>query len=327
MTQLASTITVPDFSGLKIAVIGDIMIDSWMHGQVHRISPEAPVPVVSIAHTQHMLGGAANVARNVAHLGAQAFVWGVRGTDHHAQVYQHLIKQEPLMWDVSCSDLTRCTTVKTRVVGNHQQIVRCDQEHTHEISEHVLNQLKHSLRAHVGHLDAILISDYAKGVITPKLMQLVWCSLQESDIPVLVDPKTTHWQQYQGATCITPNWSEFQATVTAHGLAHLDTPSAARTLMQQYDLGAMLITRAEQGMWCVLPDAQWQIPAIRREVSDVSGAGDTVIATLACALAAGECMLQAAQLSNLAAGISVSKAGTATVSLSELQQATHLTHV
>ena len=323
MAQTTANITVPDFQDLRIAVIGDIMIDSWIQGDVKRISPEAPVPVVNIAQTTHMLGGAANVARNVAHMGAQAFVLGVLGTDTHALVYHKLIAAEPLMWDVSCSDSTRCTTVKTRVVGNHQQIVRLDQEHTHEISDHVLYQLKHSLRAHVADLDAIIISDYAKGVVTPQLMQMVWCSLQESDIPVLVDPKTTQWQQYQGATCITPNWSEFQATVKAHGLEHLDTPSAARTLLKQYDMGAMLITRAEQGMMCVLPDTHHDIPAIMREVRDVSGAGDTVIATLACALAAGESMLHAAQLSNLAAGISVSKAGTATVSVSELQQAPH----
>lgn len=321
MVESTLSMNLPDFTKLKIAVVGDIMIDSWIQGHVHRVSPEAPVPVVSITHTQHMLGGAANVARNVAHLGAQAYVWGVRGTDSHAQVYQQLIQQEPCLWDLSCGDHTRCTTVKTRVVGNHQQIVRCDQEHTHEIAQHVLTQLKYSLQAHVAHMNAILISDYAKGVVTPELMQLVWCSLQETDIPVLVDPKTHQWKMYQGATCITPNWSEFQATVKAHDLTHLDTVSAARQLLRAYDLGAILITRADKGMWCVLPDADWQIPAIMREVRDVSGAGDTVIATLACALASGESLWNAAKLSNLAASISVSKAGTATVTATELQAA------
>jgi rfaE bifunctional protein kinase chain/domain len=317
---LSAHMSLPDFSKLKIAVIGDIMIDAWIQGDVRRISPEAPVPVVSIQQTHHMLGGAANVARNVAHLGAHVVVLGVLGTDHHAQVYQDLIAQEPLMWDLSCTDASRCTTVKTRVVGNHQQIVRLDQEYTHEVSDHMLHQLKQNLMAHVTDLDAIIISDYAKGVITPRLMQLMWCSLQQSDIPVLVDPKTTQWPQYQGVTCITPNWSEFQATVQAHGLQHVDTASAARQLLKQYDMGAMLITRAEQGMWCVTPDQDVQISAIRREVRDVSGAGDTVIATLTCALAAGIKLPSAAEWSNQAAGISVSKAGTATVSWQELSQ-------
>jgi D-beta-D-heptose 7-phosphate kinase / D-beta-D-heptose 1-phosphate adenosyltransferase len=323
MAQSTTCMNVPDLSAIKIAVIGDIMIDSWLQGQVHRISPEAPVPVVSVAQSHHILGGAANVARNVAHLGAQAQVLGVLGADTHAQVYHKLIENEPRMWDLSCTDSTRCTTVKTRVVGNHQQIVRLDQEHTHEISEHVLHQLKQNLRTHTKGLNAIIISDYAKGVVNSRMMQVVWTSMHELDIPVLVDPKTTQWQQYQGATCITPNWSEFQSTVRAHGLAHLDMIPAARTLIKQYDLGAILITRAEQGMMCVTLDAHQEIPAIMREVRDVSGAGDTVIATLACVLAAGEYLLHAAQLSNLAAGISVSKAGTATVSMQELQQALH----
>jgi D-beta-D-heptose 7-phosphate kinase / D-beta-D-heptose 1-phosphate adenosyltransferase len=311
----------PEFNQLRIAVIGDIMIDSWLRGHVHRISPEAPVPVVSMMHTEHMLGGAANVARNVAHLGAHAIVFGVLGTDTHVTTYHDLIAQEPLMWDASASDASRCTTVKTRVVGNNQQIVRLDQEHTHDVSDHMLDQIKQNLGSHMAHVHAVIISDYAKGMVCPKLMQLVWHSLQESHVPVLVDPKTTSWTLYQGATCITPNWSEFSATVKAHGLEHMHTVPAARLLMTQYDVGAMLITRAEQGVWCITHDSDFQIPAIRREVTDVSGAGDTVIATLACALAAGMHMKSAAELSNLAAGISVSKAGTATVTAQELESA------
>lgn len=311
------------FHKLKVAVIGDIMIDTWMQGHVKRISPEAPVPVVSITHTQHMLGGAANVARNVAHLGAQVCVMGVLGSDTHAQVYEHLISQEPLMTDCSCVDDSRCTTVKTRVVGNHQQIVRMDQESHDEIGEQVLQNLQVHMQQHLAHVHAVIISDYAKGVITPSLMKLMWHSLPHPRPPVLVDPKTTNWQLYSGATCITPNWSEFQATVHAHNLTHLTTAQAARQLMRDHDVHAMLITRAEQGMMCVDAVTHEDIPAQRREVRDVSGAGDTVIATLACALAAGWDLTSAAKLSNQAAGISVSKAGTATVSWQELAQTVH----
>ena len=305
----------------RVLVLGDVMLDTWLTGEVHRISPEAPVPVVSLTHTTHRLGGAANVALNIATLGASAVLLGVVGADSNGDILLDLLRREKRISSLLREVPSRATTTKTRLQANNHQIARIDQENTAPIS--LLDQawLAREIEIQLAQCDCAIVSDYAKGVVQAELIDQLADACRRANKPLLVDPKNPTWKTYQGASLITPNWHEFCVA------AHLDPRSTALVehtaiqLLQQHQIGGVLITQAEKGMTLITEHSSIHIPAKLREVADVSGAGDTVIATMAVALASGLDLKTSTVLANTAAGISVSKPGTATVSSQELADA------
>lgn len=307
------------FRSCKIAVLGDIMLDTWYRGQVNRISPEAPVPVLEWSHTEHHVGGAANVAVNLAHLGAQVKLFGICGTDDSAHILHDLIAQEPHIHDHVVRSDTRITTQKIRIGTPSYQITRVDREHTHALSDSECRDVLVSLSDHLHDCDAVIVSDYAKGMVQDKTCAWIrsWC--QAHDKIWLVDPKRKNWHMYSGAHMITPNWSEY-TQVSGQKTPHvLQLPNQARQLCSQYQIENMLVTQAERGMTLVNAQGHAHVHAQVRAVADVSGAGDTVISVMALGMASGLSVVQSMYLANLAAGISVSKPGTASITPTELQ--------
>jgi len=308
-------LTMPRFDLAPVLVVGDVMLDRYWHGTTSRISPEAPVPVVRVDQHEDRPGGAANVALNIAALGAPAYLVGVTGQDEaadaltdslraaHVQVRFQRIAQQP-------------TIVKLRIMSRHQQLIRVDFEEPFDTDAQALASDTAAMLAGV---KVLVLSDYGKGALKnhQALIQLA----KARNIPVLADPKGKDFSIYRGASLITPNLSEFEAIV---GVCADDAELVAKgsELMARLDLGALLVTRGEHGMTLLRPgQAALHLPARAREVFDVTGAGDTVISTLAAALAAGEDLPQAVGLANLAAGIVVGKLGTAAISAPELRRA------
>ncbi|WP_145007973.1 bifunctional D-glycero-beta-D-manno-heptose-7-phosphate kinase/D-glycero-beta-D-manno-heptose 1-phosphate adenylyltransferase HldE [Pseudomonas oryzihabitans] len=308
-------LTMPRFDLAPVLVVGDVMLDRYWHGTTSRISPEAPVPVVRVDQHEDRPGGAANVALNIAALGAPAYLVGVTGQDEaadaltdslraaHVQVRFQRIAQQP-------------TIVKLRIMSRHQQLIRVDFEEPFDTDPQALASDTAAMLAGV---KVLVLSDYGKGALKnhQALIQLA----KARNIPVLADPKGKDFSIYRGASLITPNLSEFEAIV---GVCADDAELVAKgnELMARLDLGALLVTRGEHGMTLLRPaQPALHLPARAREVFDVTGAGDTVISTLAAALAAGEELPQAVALANLAAGIVVGKLGTAAISAPELRRA------
>lgn len=314
-----------DFYKVRILVVGDIMLDRYAWGHVRRISPEAPVPVVKLVHTSETLGGAGNVAGNLTALGCQTTVIGLCGRDERAAALKRLLGQKNIH-DKLIEDESRPTTTKTRIMADKQQVLRLDEEDAHHPSSKQVQQVKAHLTEELKHCQAVILSDYGKGLLSSgALIREIIETVRFHHLPVLVDPKGGQWERYQSATCITPNTAELEA---AAGIP-LDGDESlliaqARRLRQRFDLEYLLVTRSAQGMCVVGPDdAVIPIAAQAREVYDVSGAGDTVIATLAAALAAGADFVEAAQMANTAAGIVVGKLGTQPILQSELATALH----
>lgn len=312
------------FSEAKVLVLGDVILDQFIWGTVSRISPEAPVPVVNVSKEELLLGGSANVVRNILSLGGQAALCGIIGDDIMGEELLSLMRRAGAPVDGLIKG-KRPTTLKTRVVAQGQQVVRYDREQVGPPSEATLQSLLSYLHRHLADFDAVVVSDYAKGVITAKVMQevqhgLVALRRQGRSIPLIVDPKPVHFALFAQATVITPNHIE---AAKMSGLAVHDTASlwaAARQIQEQLACDSVLITRGEAGM--ALLEGQQNlvlIPTTAKEVYDVTGAGDTVAATLALALAAGCSMTDAARIANYAAGIVVGKVGTAAVSQEELR--------
>ncbi len=305
---------VPDTSATRILVVGDVMLDRYWFGEVSRISPEAPVPVVKVERTEERPGGAANVARNCAALGARVSLLSVVGADEAGQSLARLMTDS----GIECSlheDAKLSTTVKLRVVGRQQQLLRIDFENApdHEVLQAKLADFESRLAA----CDVVILSDYGKGGLThiTEMIRLARAAGKQ----VLVDPKGEDYARYAGATLLTPNRSEMRQVV---GRWQNDTELAqkATRLRDELQLGALLVTRSEEGMTLFADGGIVHEPAVAREVYDVSGAGDTVIATLAVMLGSGLSLPQAMRQANLAAGIVVGKLGTATCSLEELKQ-------
>lgn len=318
-----TTYNLKDFQDACVLVVGDVMLDTWIYGTSRRISPEAPVPIINYKSQTHMLGGAANVARNIAHLEGKSILAGVVGTDREADTYHKLLDKEKRIINAGISIPQRQTTTKTRIVTNNHQMARIDMEQTDPLKDLVAQQLLSKIfDIIVEHpIKAVVISDYGKGTVTDQVCHglLTWA---RDWIPVLVDPKGTDWKKYAGASVITPNLQELCAMVKQPDLDDLEIIHHSNNLIQIYDFWSMLVTRAEQGMtMCLNTGEQYNIPAQVREVADASGAGDTVIATLAMAMCAGYELTDAMHMANVAAGISVSKKGTATVDIQELQKA------
>jgi rfaE bifunctional protein kinase chain/domain len=305
--------SLPDTSRARVLVVGDVMLDRYWFGEVSRISPEAPVPVVKVERSEERLGGAANVARNIAALGARPSLLSVAGTDEAGDTLQRLLAAEGI--DASLHrDQDLATTIKLRVIGRQQQLLRIDFENwpAHEVLRSKLAEFEERLPD----CDVVLLSDYGKGGLA-HIAQMIELA-RAAHKPVLVDPKGEDYARYARATMVTPNRGELRQVVGKWSDEE-DLARRAQALRQQLGLEALLLTRSEEGMTLYREGAAVHEPARAREVYDVSGAGDTVIATVAVMLAAGADMESAVRLANLAAGIVVAKLGTAVASLEELR--------
>jgi D-beta-D-heptose 7-phosphate kinase/D-beta-D-heptose 1-phosphate adenosyltransferase len=306
-------------ANLTVLVVGDVMLDHFVVGSVDRISPEAPVPVVRFAREEYRLGGAANVAANLRALGSQVEVIGLIGADAEGARLQEDLQRSGAGTAGLVSDPERCTTRKTRLVtSRNQQVARIDYEGDAEAAGAVAAALVARINSLATSAHAILISDYLKGVISTEVAAAVIASGRHRGIPVTVDPKVPHAAYYAGATLITPNHHEAEALTHMRIRDDADARSCAKRVAEITDCENVLITRGEHGMWLHTPQTGMALPAEAREVSDVTGAGDTVIATLTLALASGASLESAARLANRAAGIVVGKFGPATVTVEEL---------
>lgn len=307
--------------GHRVVVVGDLMIDEYLRGDVHRVSPEAPVPVLDLRATEHRLGGAANTAHNLARLGAVATVVGVTGDDDGARILGDALAHARITAQ-TVVDAARPTTRKTRVVSGGHQIVRIDAERRDPVVGEVFDALAAALDAAIEQADALVLSDYAKGVITRPLAARAIAACRRRGVPIVVDPKQRDFATYAGATVITPNLHELEHACghAVPDLAAIDR--AALTMAPALDGAALLVTRGADGMTLYERGVRGHhVPAAAREVFDVTGAGDTVVATLTLALAARLPMTDAMELASLAAAIVVGRRGTATVAPGDLAAA------
>ena len=296
----------------RVLVVGDVMLDRYWFGEVERISPEAPVPVVRVARREDRLGGAANVARNVAARGGHGTLVGVLGADEAGDSVRRLSTEAGIQADL-IADPSLHTTLKMRVLGRQQQLLRVDFEQHPE--QAALDSVDAALARHLANHDIIVLSDYAKGVLT-RVESLIALA-RAAGIPVLVDPKGDDYSRYRGATLVTPNRSEMQQAVGRWN-SEAELTDRAQRLRADLDLEALLVTRSEQGMTLFTDAGRDHIDAQAHEVFDVSGAGDTVLATLAVSRAIGLPWADAMGWANRAGGIAVGKLGTSVVTAAEL---------
>lgn len=307
-------------AGTHVLVVGDVMLDHFVVGRVARISPEAPVPVVTFEREFQAPGGAANVAQNLRGLGARVSLVGVVGDDAAGADVRGLLEARGIPATGLIVAPDRPTTKKTRVVTTrNQQVARVDVEHTADVPAAIEAALVRALDAAGGNAGAIVVSDYLKGVVTPRLMAHAVALAQQRQIPVLVDPKVPHLGSYAGATLLTPNQHEAETASRVIIRSAGDARRAARAIADEARVGGVLITWGEHGLWLSDRAVEGHLPATAREVADVTGAGDTVMAVLAAALAAGGSSAEAARLANEAAGIAVTRFGTAVVTADDLR--------
>lgn len=315
-SQLARLVS--RFPDCTVGVLGDLILDRFVWGSVERISPEAPVPVVSVRRETELPGGAANVACNVVALGGKAVLAGIVGTDGDGDLLLELLRR----FEIGSAGVVRCdrrrTTCKTRVIAHHQQVCRFDREDQSPLSPETFRRLLDAAREMTSSSSALVISDYAKGVVDPRVTADLIADCRAARRFVAVDPKRRDMGAYSGVSLVTPNLKEAEQATGLHLSVDEDVLAAARILRRQTRSAEVLITRGEHGMSLFDGRVLRHIPASAREVFDVTGAGDTVIATIALAKAAGATTYEAALLANLAAGIVVGKLGTATVTAEEL---------
>ncbi len=326
---MKSTIEVPDFSRVDVVVLGDIMLDEYIWGDVARISPEAPVPVVKVDTVTYRLGGAGNVAANLAGLGCRVTFVGAVSNDRMGKKIGRLLEQNGISDHTVAFD-SLSTIRKTRVMGVGQQLVRIDRENPEQIQNSHHEQLWQKFSATIetaANTTLVILSDYGKGVLQSNLIENCIAFCRSNQLPIFVDPKAENWEPYRGATCVTPNEKELAAI--HHRLGTDTTSDSLQTrgakVREAFDLDWLLVTRGAKGM-CLFQKEKdaLSIPSKAREVFDVSGAGDTVIAVLAASFAAGCAMPMAMELANTAAEVAVGKVGTHAISLGELQQALRL---
>ena len=323
LTQERARSIADSFAGKRIVVLGDVMLDEFIWGRVRRISPEAPVPVVEVDRQTLALGGAGNVVSSLVALGAGATPIGVLGDDLDADRLRGAFGEFGVSTIRLVVDAARPTTVKTRIIAHNQQVVRADRESRAPIAAAIEDRVAMGFRAEIEGADAVVVSDYRKGLLTPGLLAQALTAARERALIVCLDPKMRNFVHYQPVTVITPNNQE---AADASGIPIEDEHSlreAGRKLLGSIDTRAVLITRGEEGMTLFTgggPDGAevTHIPTVAREVYDVTGAGDTVIATLALALASGASLEEAAVLANHGAGVVVGKVGTASVTRDEL---------
>ena len=310
---------VEQWRGRRVLVVGDLMLDRYLRGSVHRISPEAPVPIVAVEEEMLVPGGAANVACNIAALGGKPIVLGVIGGDREGHNLLGLLEQRGVIVDKIIVSPDRPTSVKTRVVAGGQQIVRVDNELNGALPDDVAADLRKTAGRLMDDVEGAVLSDYAKGVLEPGNIRAVLDAAATRGKPTVVDPKEAHFASYAGATVVTPNHHEAGAAVHRKVKDEESLAEIGRELLGMMGSRNLLITCGEKGMALFTQDGRVvRIPTVAREVFDVTGAGDTVVATLVLALAGGANLQDAAVVANLAAGIKVGKHGTATVSPEEI---------
>jgi rfaE bifunctional protein kinase chain/domain len=310
------------FSGCRVLILGDVMLDEYMWGTVSRISPEAPVLVVAVRSESVKVRGAGNVATNVAALGGQASLVGLVGNDAAAERVSHELESAGVKSDGLVEDRSRPTTIKSRVVAGSQHVVRFDRENDTPVSRAIRARIIAAVRERLPQAEVLLISDYAKGLVSPGLVREVLALAARYHRMVAVDPKVQHLSLFKRVTVVAPNHHEAAAAARLPIRNEADLLRVGQVLLRRLNARAVLITRGEQGMSLFeMGKPVVHIPTTAREVYDVTGAGDTVMGALSLALAAGADMREAAMIANCAAGIVVGKRGTATVSRAELEQA------
>jgi len=323
-----------NFHKAKVLVVGDLILDEYIWGDVQRISPEAPVPVVWAKNRSYVPGGTANVAGNIRALDAQTCLLGVIGRDQNSKVLLAELKKRKVNTSGIFVEDSRHTTVKTRIIAGHQQVVRVDWEHTHPLSKELNRRIIKFIEKNIAKFDALIIEDYGKGVINVSLLEKLIELAKKHKKIITVDPKEDNFQYYRGVTSITPNRKELENAIrnlkirdTANRFKvnndrlfrDAEVDSAARQIMEYLELESLLVTLGEQGMKLFEPGGRIaHIPTVAQEVFDVSGAGDTVISTFTLALCSGASKLEAAYIANYAAGIVVGKVGTAVTNRREL---------
>lgn len=306
------------FRRRRVVVVGDLMLDEFVWGDVSRISPEAPVPVVEVKERTTMPGGAANTAANVASLGGSVALVGAIGADGAGETTRRLVAEAGIDTSGFVVDGSRPTSLKTRIVARHQQIVRIDHEARRAFAPEIGNKMMEAVRAAVAGADACIVSDYGKGVVTPELVAIVVSAAAGK--PIVVDPKRRDLHAYRGVTVITPNLSELELAAGHPCPTTEDIVTAARKLLPELGGAALLVTRGPEGMTLVASGKpEVHVPARARAVFDVTGAGDTSVGALTLALAVGLTMDVAIEIASAAAAIAVSKPGTATVTIEELR--------
>lgn len=305
----------------KVLVIGDVMLDKYYFGEVSRISPEAPVPIAHVLEVKETLGGAANVAHNLALLGCQTSIIGQVGADNHGEKFLALLKNIGVDHSGVIETL-KPTTTKIRVISGHQQMIRLDFEDSNELDGTTTDKLLENFSARLPNVDAVIISDYGKGVCTKKICREIIGACRAQKKCVVVDPKGDNWQKYFDASFITPNLKELNAVLPKkipNDDAQIET--AAHHVIDEFNLRGLIVTRSSKGLTLIDGEKTAHIKALAQEVFDVSGAGDTVIAVFALALAGGLDSAAAAYLANVAAGVVVAKVGTYAVNRQELLNA------
>ena len=307
------------FSDARVLCIGDVMLDRFIYGRVDRVSAEAPIQILHVGSNREMLGGVGNVARNVVALGAQAVLIAVTGDDQPASHVVELAESEHNLTAHLIVEPRRPSTVKTRYIAEGQQLLRADEETTAWISDDTAQSVMSVVRSELRRADVLVLSDYAKGVLTDDLLSQVIAEAREAGIPVIADSKRENFDAYAGVSILTPNLGELAAATGLPCGSDEEVEASAQAAMNAFGIETMMVTRSEHGMSVVRRGAKpLHLSAKALEVFDVSGAGDTVVATTAVALAAGADLEIAAELANTAGGIVVAKAGTAVVSREEL---------
>lgn len=309
-----------DFSKSKILIIGDVMLDKYYFGKVERISPEAPVPIVNIQQEESRLGGASNVANNIACLGGQTLLCGTIGHDLFGREIERMSRQKQIKTFLLKTD--RPTITKARIIGGKQQIVRLDYEDKTELNEQQKRQLKNMIGEQLEGYDILVISDYGKGVVSEDICSYLIRLAHQAGKKVIIDPKGKNWKKYSGADLVTPNVKEL-SDIVGYTVPNTDraVEKAAKEAIVANQLTSLLVTRSDKGMSLINESsAPFHLSTHSEEVFDVSGAGDTVVATLSLCLAKGLDITESMKLANIAAGVVVKKIGTATLTIEELTQ-------
>lgn len=310
-----------DFSSVSVLCVGDVMLDRFLYGGMERISPEAPVPVLLLKNKREMPGGAGNVASNVTALGARAILIGLAGRDEAGALLRNSLAGRANVVDATVESTCRPTICKTRFIAANQQVVRADEESALPLQEEEAEALNAAIAQWIDQVQAVVVSDYGKGVCSPQVLQQVFTLAHARKVPVFVDPKSPDYRLYRGATCITPNAKELAAASALPVASEEQTEVAARKVMAAAGADAILATRSEKGMMLVRHNGPvLSVPTRAREVFDVSGAGDTVIAAMAVVTGSGSTLEQAMRVANAAAGVVVARLGTATADIQEVIQ-------
>ncbi|MBI1212430.1 MAG: D-glycero-beta-D-manno-heptose-7-phosphate kinase [Alphaproteobacteria bacterium] len=313
-----------ELASVRVLCIGDVMLDRFIYGAVDRVSPEAPIPVLRIEREAQMLGGAGNVVRNIAALGGRATLVAVVGDDDAGRAVARLIGEQPGIDADLVTVAGRATTLKLRYVAGNQQLLRADHEQVSQLDQDSIQRLCAAIESEIADADIVVLSDYAKGVLSPMIIQYARRAAEKAQKLVIADPKSADFTRYAGVSVLTPNAKELAAATAMEVGDDVSAEAAGAKALGLAKADAILVTRSERGMTIVKKELGAQhFPAEAREVFDVSGAGDTVLAVFALALGSGADFVDAAALANVAAGIVVTKAGTAVVRPDELAQALH----